>query len=122
MALDSTLARLKAAIWNKGYGDVRIDTTAPRPDARRVPLRIDIDPRWITRVGTVDFEGNHYLADGTLRRGVLLQPGTLYTRDAVLESQKRLFQSPGIARALVVPSSRERRSCIDVTSWGELIH
>jgi outer membrane protein assembly factor BamA len=53
-------------------------------------------------VGTVDFEGNQYLADATLRRGVLLQPGTLYTRDAVLESQKRLFQSPAIARALVV--------------------
>ncbi len=103
VALDSTLARLKAVIWNKGYGDVRIDTIAPRPDTeRRVPLRINIDPRWITRVGTVDFEGNHYLADGTLRRGVLLQPGTLYTRDAVLESQKRLFQSPAIARALVV--------------------
>jgi outer membrane protein assembly factor BamA len=33
---------------------------------------------------------------------VLLQPGTLYTRDAVLESQRRLFQSPGIARAVVV--------------------
>jgi outer membrane protein insertion porin family/translocation and assembly module TamA len=42
------------------------------------------------------------MSDETLRRGVLLQPGTLYTRDAVLESQRRLFQSPGIARAVVV--------------------
>jgi len=103
VALDSTLARLRTAVWNKGYGDVRIDTAVPRPDASHVvPVRIDVDPQWITRVGRVEFDGNHVMSDATLRRGVLLQPGTLYTRDAVLESQRRLFQSPGIARAVVV--------------------
>jgi outer membrane protein insertion porin family/translocation and assembly module TamA len=103
VALDSTLARLKAAVWNKGYGDVRIDTTVPRPDASHlVPVKIDVDPKWITRVGRVEFDGNRVMSDATLRRGVLLQPGTLYTRDAVLESERRLFQSPGIARAVVV--------------------
>ena len=103
VALDSTLARLRTAVWNKGYGDVSIDTTVPRPDASHtVPVKIDVDPRWITRVGRVEFDGNRAMSDATLRRGVLLQPGTLYTRDAVLESQRRLFQSPGIARAVVV--------------------
>jgi outer membrane protein insertion porin family len=103
VALDSTLARLKIAVWNHGYGDVRIDTVVPRPDASHVvPVTIDIDPRWITRVGDVQFEGNTSLSDGTLRRALLLRPGGLFTRDAVLESQRRLFQSPAIARALVV--------------------
>jgi outer membrane protein insertion porin family len=103
VALDSTLARLRTAVWNKGYGDVRIDTTVPRPDASKVvPVTIDVDPRWITRVGRVEFDGNRVMSTSTLRRGVMLQPGTLYTRDAVLESQRRLFQSPGIARAVVV--------------------
>jgi outer membrane protein assembly factor BamA len=103
IALDTMLSRLHDAAWNHGYGDARIDTTVPRPDAsHRVPVRIDIDPRYLTRVGQVDFEGNHLLSDATLRRGVLLQPGTLYTRDAVLESERRLFESPGLARALVV--------------------
>ena len=103
IALDSTLMRLHTAVWNKGYGDVRIDTSVPRPDAAHlVPVRIDIDPKWITRVGQVEFDGNHYLSNAALRHGVMLQPGTLYTRDAVLESQKRLFQSPAIARALVI--------------------
>ena len=103
IALDTTLTRLRAAVWNKGYGDVHVDTSVPRPDASHlVPVRIDIDPRWITRVGTVEFEGNKYLSDNALRRGLVLQPGTLYTRDAVLESQRRLFQSPAIARALVI--------------------
>jgi outer membrane protein insertion porin family len=103
IALDTTLNRLRDAVWNKGYGDVRVDTTVPRPDASHVvPVRIDVDPRWITRVGRVEFEGNRALTDATLRRGVLLRPGTLYTRDAVLESQRRLFQQPLIARAVVV--------------------
>ena len=102
IALDTTLTRLRAAAWNHGYGDVRVDTSVPRPDASHlVPVRITIDPRWITRVGTVEFEGNHYLSDATLRRGVM-QPGALYTRDAVLESQRRVFQLPGIARAVVI--------------------
>ncbi len=103
IALDTTLNRLRDAVWNKGYGDVRVDTIVPRADASRVvPVRIDVDPRWITRVGRVEFEGNRALSDATLRRGVLLRPGTLYTRDAVLESQRRLFQQPLIARAVVV--------------------
>ena len=103
VALDTTLARLKAAVWNHGYGDVQIDTTIPPAGAgRSVPVTIDIDPRWITRVGDVQFEGNSVLSDATLRRALLLRPGTLYTRDAVLESQRRLFQSPAIARALVI--------------------
>ena len=102
IALDTTLTRLRAAVWNHGYGDVRVDTSVPRPDASHlVPVRITIDPRWITRVGTVEFEGNHYLSDATLRRGVV-QPGALYTRDAVLESQRRVFKLPGIARAVVI--------------------
>ncbi|NUP57425.1 MAG: BamA/TamA family outer membrane protein [Gemmatimonadaceae bacterium] len=103
VALDSTLARLKVAVWNHGYGDVRIDPIMPAPDASHVvPLTIDIDPRWLTRVGTVQFQGNSVLSDATLRRALLLRPGALYTRDAVLESQRRLFQSPAINRALVV--------------------
>jgi len=103
IALDTSLIRLRDAAWNKGYGDVRVDTTVPRPDASHVvPVRIDIDPRWITRVGRVQFEGNRSLSDATLRRGVMLRPGTLYTRNSVLESQRRLFEQPIIARAIVV--------------------
>ena len=103
IAFDSTLARLKAAVWNHGYGDVAIDTTMPRPDAsRRVPVTIDVDPRWITRVGDVRFEGNSVLRESTLRRALMLRPGELYTRNAVLETERRLYQSPAIARALVV--------------------
>jgi outer membrane protein assembly factor BamA len=103
VALDTTVARIHDAAWNKGYGDVRVDTTVPRPDAERVvPGGIAIDPGVITRVGRVEFDGNERLSDATLRRGVVLQPGTLYTRDAVLESERRLFESPAIARAVVV--------------------
>ncbi len=102
IAVDSSLSRLKSAVWNHGYGDVRIDTAVPPPVAHVAPVTITIDPRYLTRVGDVRFEGNRVLSEATLRRALLLQPGTLYTRDAVLESQRRLFESPAIARALVV--------------------
>ena len=103
IALDTIVSRLRDAVWNHGYGDARIDTTVPRPDAARmVPIRIDIDPRYITRVGDVRFDGNSHLSDATLRRAVVLAPGTLYTHDAVLETERRLYQTPALARALVV--------------------
>jgi outer membrane protein assembly factor BamA len=103
VALDTTLVRIRDAAWNKGYGNVRVDTTIPRPNPERVvPVTIAVDPGPITRVGRVEFDGNERLSDATLRRGVVLQPGALYTRDAVLESERRLFESPAIARAVVV--------------------
>lgn len=103
VALDTTLDRLHVAIWNHGYGDARIDTSVTTmADPHDVALRITIDPRYLTRVGSVHFEGNQSLSDATLRRGVVLAPGTLYTHDAVLESERRLFSSPAIARAVVV--------------------
>ena len=103
VALDTTLDRLHVAIWNHGYGDASIDTSVTSlGDPHAVALRITIDPRYLTRVGSVRFEGNQSLSDATLRRGVVLKPGALYTHDAVLESERRLFSSPAIARAVVV--------------------
>jgi len=103
VALDTTLDRLRIAIWNHGYGDARIDTSVtPLGDPHAMALRITIDPRYLTRVGSVQFEGNRSLSDATLRRGVVLKPGELYTHDALLESERRLFESPAIARAVVV--------------------
>ncbi len=102
IALDSTLSRLKTAVWNHGYGDVRIDTALPSPVSHVAPVTITVDPRYLTRVGDVHFEGNRVLSEATLRRAMRLQRGEPYTRDAVLESQRHLFQSPAIARALVV--------------------
>ena len=114
-ALDTAVARLHDAAWNRGYGDVQVDTTVPPPDAAwRVPVRIAVDPRYRTRVGSVRFEGNAYLAERTLRRGVLLQPGARYTHDAVLESERRLYESPALARALVV-TPPEGDSVKDIT-------
>ena len=103
VALDTTLDRLHVAIWNHGYGDARIDTSiTPQGDPHAMALRITIDPRYLTRVGSVHFDGNRSLSSTSLHRGVVLQPGTLYTHDAVLESERRLFESPAIARAVVV--------------------
>ena len=103
VALDTTLDRLHVAIWNHGYGDASIDTSVtPLGDAHALALRITIEPRYLTRVGSVQFEGNHSLSDATLRRAVVLKPGVLYTHDAVLESQRRLFESPALARGVVV--------------------
>jgi outer membrane protein assembly factor BamA len=119
ITLDTVVSRLRDLAWNHGHGDVRVDTTVPRPDAaRRVPVRIDVDPRWPTRVGSVEFTGNVRLSDETLQRAMLLTPGAPYTRNAVLESERRLFQTPALARALVVvppPGDSIKRVTVAVT-------
>lgn len=106
VALDTSFSRLRAAMWNEGYADARVDTTLAPPDSEhRVTLRITLDPRYPTRVGRVEFEGNLRLPDATLRRAVTLRPGMPFTRDAVLASQRLLFRSPAIDRAVLVTPS-----------------
>ena len=83
---DINLTSFLRVAWMKE--DVRIDTAVPRPDPTHVvPVKIDVDPRWITRVGRVEFDGNRVMSDATLRRGVVLRPGTTATEATVKELQ-----------------------------------
>ena len=115
-ALDSTLAALRSALWDSGYADATI-TPNVFADAQthRAKVRIDVNPRWQTRVASIEIEGNRRLSDDALRSALLLRPGGLYRRTDVLESLRHLYESRVVASAFIaVPPDRQGDSLTPV--------
>jgi outer membrane protein assembly factor BamA len=101
-ALDSTLAALRNALWDAGYADAIVAPNVFVDDqAHRARVRIDVNPRWRTRVASIEIEGNRRLSDNALRSALVLRPGGLYRRGDVLESLRHLYESRVVASAFI---------------------
>ena len=101
-ALDSTLAALRSALWDAGYADATlVPNVFVEPQAHRAKVRIDVNPRWRTRVASIEIEGNRRLSDDALRSALVLRPGGLYRRPDVLESLRHLYESRVVASAFI---------------------
>ena len=101
-ALDSTLAALRNALWDAGYADATL-TPNVFVDAQthRAKVRIDVNPRWRTRVASIEIEGNRRTSRDALRSALTLRPGGLYRRAAVLESLRHLYESRVVSSAFI---------------------
>jgi len=54
-ALDSTLAALRNALWDDGYADATLTpNVVASAVTHRANVRIDVDPRWRTRVASIE--------------------------------------------------------------------
>jgi outer membrane protein assembly factor BamA len=101
-ALDSTLAALRTALWDDGYADA-ILTPNVVVDGRthRAMVRVDVNPRWRTRVASIEVEGNRRMSRDALRSALTLRPGGLYRRADVAESLRHLYESRVVASAFI---------------------
>ncbi len=95
VALDSARMRMREALWDRGYSDSRIelDTSAVSNTANAGPVTITVNPGRRSIVQQVDVQGNQAITPTTVRRLMHLQPGDLYRRDELLESQRKLYLS-----------------------------
>jgi outer membrane protein assembly factor BamA len=101
-ALDSTLSALRNALWDAGYADATIVPNVFVDDqAHRARVRIDVNPRWRTRVASIEIEGNRRLSDDALRSALTLRSGGIYRRPDVLESLRHLYESRVVASAFI---------------------
>lgn len=95
VALDSTMLKLHEALWDRGYADADIQLDTSKVDNSRnagaVTIVLQPGPRTIVRA--VEIEGNTEVTDLTIRRMLRFQPGGLYRRSAILESQRDLYLS-----------------------------
>src|SRR5262245_8698587 len=56
-ALDSTLAALRNALWDAGYADATLTPNVfVDAETHRAKVRIDVNPRWRTRVASIEIE------------------------------------------------------------------
>ena len=102
-SLDTGLVALRNALWDAGHADATIDPQVQVDErTRRAAVRIVVDPRWKTRVGSITIDGNSRLSDGALKSALTLREGEAFTRQAVLESQQYVYQSQGIATATII--------------------
>jgi outer membrane protein assembly factor BamA len=95
LALDSSTVRLRDALFRLGYADaeVRTDTIEVNESQYAAAVRITVVPRWQARVGRIDVRGAQDVSERTVRRSLELDTGDLYTRDALLASQRALYES-----------------------------
>ena len=61
--------------------------------AHHATVVLTITPRSIARVASIEVQGNQHVATKTVLRSLLFQPGDIYRRSAVLESQRLLYES-----------------------------
>jgi outer membrane protein assembly factor BamA len=102
IALDSSVARLRAALQDRGYADARVDTaTAVDTTAHQGDATITVNPRWLVRVGPIDVEGNKQVSERAIRNSLSFKPGDPFRRNELASSQRRLYESGLFQRASI---------------------
>lgn len=115
--LDSSLSLLRNRLWDEGYADaVLYDTVLVSADGRSADVRVAIDPRRRTVIDTVSIHGNDQITGQTIRNMLTLEPGAVYRRRDVLESQRNLYASNLFRRAVIsaAPSEDSTRA-VDIS-------
>ncbi|HEY0969522.1 MAG TPA: BamA/TamA family outer membrane protein [Gemmatimonadales bacterium] len=94
LALDSSLVRVRDALWDEGYADAVIDTTVVVDTASRLAtITIEADPRWQARIGSVSVRGLERLEPKTVRNSLTIEEGEVFRLREVLRSQRNLYES-----------------------------
>lgn len=117
VAMDSTILLLHQALWDRGYADANIELDTSKVDNARNagPVTLVLEPGPRTTVRAIDIDGNKEVADLTIRRMLRLQPGGLYRRSALLESQRDLYLSGLFSEVeLGVPPSSDSAKTLEV--------
>jgi len=124
VALDTSHVRLRDALWNKGYADAIItDTIQVHDSARTAEVTIKVNPRWIATVESVTVHGDSILPPTIVQRMITLQPGNIYKRDNVIESQHALYSSNLFRRAtIVLPPRGDSAKLIDINVDEARLH
>jgi outer membrane protein insertion porin family/translocation and assembly module TamA len=118
IALDSSIAFLEMALWDKGYGDAdaRVDTIVVDTAAKAAGIRASVDPKWQTTVGRISISGNERVSERTIRNSLTLREGRLYKRGELVTSQRNLYESNLFRRAvIIVPPQGDSVKHIEIT-------
>src|SRR5687767_1940067 len=75
LQLDSSITKLEAALWERGYSDAVIQDTAIVDTATHsVNIALTIDPKWRAKVGDIIVNGNQRVSERTIRNSMTLRP------------------------------------------------
>ena len=117
LQLDSSVAKLEAALWERGYSDAVVnDTTVVDTATRSADIAVTVDPKWRTRVGEIIVNGNKRVSERTIRNSMTLKRGSLFRLTELLRSQRNLYES-GLFRhaSILVPPIGDSIKTLEVT-------
>lgn len=112
-ALNGTRGALERRLQNRGYAyaEVLIRIMQPADDPYRSAVTFDVEPGPLSQYGEIEVAGRQNLSESTILRTAQIQPGRLFRRDQLLESQTRLFGLDIVSSARVEPFG------IPITEW-----
>jgi outer membrane protein assembly factor BamA len=99
--LDSSVVRLREALWDRGYGDAVVADSSVVDSTRRAQVVFITDPKARTVVGDIHLTGNRDVSDETIHNSLSLKPGDLYRERERVSSQRSLYESGLFKRAEV---------------------
>jgi len=110
VSLDSSVARIRMVLQDRGHADARVDTTTAVDTAANVgEATITVNPRWTTIVGAITITGNEEVSERTIRNSLSFHTGDLFRRKDLSASQRRLYES-GLFRRASITAPRQRDS------------
>jgi len=102
--LDSSRALLQTRLYDKGYADAVVDTSAAVDTAARTAVvTLTLDPKYKTTVEDIVISGNEKVTDRTIRKSLTFNIGDVFRRSDMLRSQRALYESNLFRRAAIEP-------------------
>ena len=95
------VVRLLVFYYRRGWRDARVDTTVTQVDERAVRVDFEVTEGEPTRVDVVHLRPDHQVTDETIRNSLSFEPGDLFRRAEIAQSQRALYESNLFRSALI---------------------
>jgi outer membrane protein assembly complex protein YaeT len=102
LKLDSTVVRLRQAVWEQGYADAELAQQVDiATGSRAATVAITINPKWRATVGNIGVIGNQKVSEQTIRNSLTFGSGDVFKFHEIAESQRNLYESSLFKRAAI---------------------
>jgi outer membrane protein insertion porin family/translocation and assembly module TamA len=102
LALDSSVIRLRASLWERGYADATIaQSTTVDDSTNAATVSITVDPKRRVTIAGITVQGNERVTEETIRNSLLIASGDLFRRSEIGRSQRSLYESNLFRRAVI---------------------
>lgn len=114
LALDSSVARLRDRIWERGFVDAVLKLNTTVDDSTRKGLaEIAVDPKRRVTVGDVRIEGTDRISEETIRNSMVIEKGDVFRLSRISNSQRALYESGLFLKAVIDTAARDSAAAPD---------
>jgi len=125
-SLQGDLEKVQQFYQDRGYANFRVDSVqvAIAPDKTDIFVTVNVTEGVVYKLGEIKLAGNMVVPEGQLRRLVLVQPGQIYSQQAITATQELIKNRLGaegyyFARVEPVPTVDEEKKIVTLTMFIE---